>query len=69
MVVDKIEAAVSIYDLQTKANHFKKKEGTENTYAIRVNIQYRLEFLIEWDDKGKGIVEILSIEELSKHYE
>jgi len=69
MSVRMIDVAKNIYDLQTPANLFKKLEGYESRYSIRINDTYRLEFEIEWDDKEKGIVEIIEIEELSKHYE
>jgi plasmid maintenance system killer protein len=69
MSVKKIDVAKNIYDLQTPANLFEKLKGYESRYSIRMNDTYRLEFEIEWDDKEKGIVEIIGIEELSKHYE
>lgn len=69
MSVRMIDIAKNIYDLQTLANLFKKLEGYESQYSIRINDTYRLEFEIEWDDKEKGIVEIIEIDELSKHYE
>jgi len=66
MSVKKIVVAKDIYDLQTPANLFEKLKGYENRYSIRINDKYRLEFEIEWDDKEKGIVEIIGIEELIK---
>ncbi|MCK4980425.1 MAG: type II toxin-antitoxin system RelE/ParE family toxin [Candidatus Delongbacteria bacterium] len=69
MAVKKIEVAKNIYDLQTPANNFENLEGYDSRYSIRVTRKFRLEFEIEWDDKEKGIVEIVGIEELSKHYE
>ncbi|MBU4486604.1 MAG: type II toxin-antitoxin system RelE/ParE family toxin [Candidatus Delongbacteria bacterium] len=69
MAVRKIDVAKSIYDLRTPANKFKNLEGFESMYSIRINDTYRLEFEIVWDEKEKGIVEIIGIEELSKHYE
>lgn len=69
MAVLKIEAAIDIHDIQTPANKFEKLTGRDNGYSIRITGKYRLEFEIEWNDKEKGIVEIIGIEELSKHYE
>ena len=69
MAVKKIDVAKNIYDLQTPANNFENLEGYDSRYSIRVTRKFRLEFEIEWDDKEKGIVEIVGIEELSKHYE
>jgi plasmid maintenance system killer protein len=70
MAIAKIEASKNINDMRVPpSNNFKKLEGYENRYSIRINDTYRLEFEIEWDDKEKGVVEKIGIEELSKHYE
>lgn len=70
MAVRKIDVAKNIYDLhEPPSNKFERLEGHESRYSIRMNDTYRLEFEIEWDDKEKGVVEIIGIEELSKHYD
>ena len=68
MGIQHIESANDIYDLWNTASlKFEKLKGYENRYAIRLNIKYRLELEVEWEnkEKTKGIVYIL---EISKHY-
>ena len=63
-----LEAAESIHDLQHSASlHFKRLQGHENRFSLRINDQYRLEFEIEFEDKARtrGTV---SIVKLSAHY-
>jgi len=69
MRVDALKSAVTIHDLwKNQAFYFKKLQGHENRYSIRLNRQYRLEIEIEWtnDDKTTGKIELMDI---SKHYE
>lgn len=68
MRVRSLEAANTIYDLwNSKSLHFKYLEEFKNRYSIRLNLQWRLEFEIEWQDEKKltGKVTLL---EISKHY-
>lgn len=67
--VDRIEAAVSIYDLwEPRSMEFEAMEGYENRFSIRVDGKHRLEFEIDFEDEEKtiGVVSILTI---SKHYQ
>lgn len=51
-----------------KSLHFEALKGNKKgLYSIRVDKQYRLEFKI--DNNSITLVEIILIEELSKHYE
>lgn len=51
-----------------KSLHFEALKGNKKgLYSIRINKQYRLEFEIEKDTLT--LYEVVSIEELSKHYE
>ena len=53
---------------QYKSLHFEALKGNKKgLYSIRVNKQYRIEFHIEKDTLT--LMEIVLIEELSKHYE
>ena len=63
-----LEAAESIHDLQCSGSlHFERLRGFENRFSLRVNLQYRLEIEIEFEDKGRtrGVV---SVVKLSPHY-
>lgn len=65
----KITHAANTVELrQQKGLHFEALKGDkQGLYSIRVNKQYRLEFKIENDIIT--LVEIILIENLSKHYE
>lgn len=68
MRVQQLEAAFDIYDLwKTTSLNFKRLEGYDNRFSLRIDRKYRLEIEIEWEDeeKTKGKVIIL---EISKHY-
>lgn len=68
MRVQQIEAANDIYDLwKNPALNFEKLERYDNRYSIRLNIQYRLEIEIDWENEQKTIGKI-HIVELSPHY-
>ena len=63
-----IENSNTIFDLRKPPSmRFEKLEGYQNSFSIRINGQFRLEFDINFEDenKTKGKVEILTI---SKHY-
>ena len=47
-----------------KSNHFEKLKGYKNRYSIRLNDKYRLEFLIENENR----IKIIIIKEISNHY-
>ena len=50
--------------------HFEALKGTlTGEYSIRLNIQYRLIFSIEREDSGDIVIEVVLINEISKHYE
>ncbi len=68
MRIQSLEAAVDIYDLwATPAVNFEKLTGHENRYSCRLNIEWRLEMEIDWEnpEKKTGTIRIV---ELSKHY-
>ncbi len=68
MRVRSLEAAVTIHDLwKTASLHFEKLEGFENRYSVRLNLQWRLEFEIEWEDETK-LTGKITLLEISKHY-
>ena len=68
MRVQQIEAAQDIYDLwRTPALKFERLRGYVNRFSIRLDIKWRLEIQIEWENeqKTRGKVYIL---EISSHY-
>lgn len=67
--VNRISASQTVHDLsEPKSMHFKKMTGTEDLHSIRINIQYRLEFSIEFIDEKKLKANIV-IHRISNHYE
>ncbi|HEX8331720.1 MAG TPA: type II toxin-antitoxin system RelE/ParE family toxin [Segetibacter sp.] len=68
-IILRIKAADSTIVLrQQRGLHFEALKGNKKgLYSIRINKQYRLEFKIENDIIT--LVEIILIEDLSKHYE
>ena len=68
MRILQLEAAVDIHDLwKTVSLNFKKMKGYKERYSIRLDIKWRLEMEIDWqnDEKTIGIIHIIKI---SKHY-
>ena len=66
--VNRIEDAVDINDLRVPPSmHFERLEGFANRFSIRVDLTWRLEFEVDFDDEAKttGSVRIVA---LSKHY-
>lgn len=62
------QAENSIQLRQFRSLNFEALKGDKKgLYSVRVNKQYRLEFKLENDNIT--LVEIILIEELSKHYE
>lgn len=50
--VQKIQAAQSVHDSWADNGlRFKKIAGNEELYAMRLNIKYRLEMIIEWENE------------------
>lgn len=68
-VILKIKLAENTIELrQQKGLHFEALKGNKKgLFSIRVNKQYRIEFKMEKD--VITLVEIILIEDLSKHYE
>jgi len=66
--VQKIDAAVNIYDLwKDSALRFEKLKGAGNRYSMRLTGKYRLEMTVEWKDDPPTIGKFF-IEEISNHY-
>jgi plasmid maintenance system killer protein len=67
LMIQKIEAAESIYDLMRWPSLRFERLGGSNRFSISSNIKYRLEFEIDFEDdrKTRGKVKIM---EYSKHY-
>lgn len=68
-VILRIKLAENTTELrQQKGLHFEALKGNKKgLFSIRVNKQYRVEFIIKKD--VITLVEIILIEDLSKHYE
>jgi len=50
--------------------HFEALKGNlTGEYSIRLNLQYRLIFSIEREDSVDIVIEVILINEISKHYE
>jgi proteic killer suppression protein len=55
---------------QLKSLHYEKKEGDlKGVSAVRVNQQYRILFTEVASTSGDLTIDLLKIEDLSKHYE
>lgn len=67
--MQQIEAANTIYDLwNDKGLNFKKMQGSENCFSMRLKIKYRLEMDVEWKNNEKTVCDFI-ITELSNHYD
>jgi len=67
--LQQIEAAHDIYDLwKDKGLNFKRMEGSENSFSMRLKIKFRLEMDIEWKNEDKTIGDFI-ITEISNHYD
>ncbi len=67
--IEKIEAAATIHDFWNNPSlNFEKLKGLKDAYSMRLDLKYRLEMQIDWEDE-KMIVGIVSITELSTHYQ
>ena len=69
MHVGSIDAAKDINDLRNPPSmKFKKLEGKQNQFSIRLNKQFRLIFALDFDDLTRLTGKVL-IQEINKHYE
>lgn len=61
----------SVNDLkQFRSLNFEALKGDrKGEFSVRLNIQYRLIFTIEREGNGDYVLEIILINEISKHYE
>jgi len=61
----------SINDLkQFRSLNFEALKGNrKGEYSIRLNIQYRLIFKIEKEKNGDYVIELIILNEISKHYQ
>jgi len=68
--IDKLRNAKRIEDLyQIKSLNYEKKSGNlKGLEAVRVNMQYRIEFKSRIEGEEPNIITICSITELSNHY-
>ncbi|WP_293894427.1 type II toxin-antitoxin system RelE/ParE family toxin [Flavobacterium sp.] len=69
--INKLKAITKIEQLyQLKSLHYEKKEGNlKGVSAVYVNMQYRILFTEVASTSGDPTIDIIEIEELSKHYE
>ena len=70
----KVQILISIESLddlkQFRSLNFEALKGDrKGEYSIRLNIQYRLIFRIEMEKNGEYVIEIIVLNEISKHYE
>lgn len=68
-LVSVIDAAKDIHDFWNQpALNFEKLEGFKRCYSFRITRKYRLEVEIDWENEEQT-VGIVSIDEISKHYQ
>lgn len=69
--INKLKAITKIEQLyQLKSLHYEKKEGNlKGVSAVYVNEQYRILFTEVASTSDNPTIDILEIEDLSKHYE
>jgi plasmid maintenance system killer protein len=68
MRIAQLEGAPDISDLwKTPALNFERLHGFENRYSVGLNIKFRLEIEMEWEDMNKTRGKV-RIEEISPHY-
>lgn len=68
-VVAILDAAKDIYDFRNQPSlKFEKLKNTKKSYSFRLNIKYRLEVEIDWENEEQTIG-IIGIEEISTHYQ
>jgi plasmid maintenance system killer protein len=68
MRIRQLRAAKTVYDLWNFGSlNFERLEGYENRFSLRLNVQWRLEVEVDWEDEEKTTGKIYIVE-LSKHY-
>lgn len=66
--VQKIQAAQTVHDLWADNGlRFKKIADNEELYAMRLNIKYRLEMTILWENETNTIGKFI-LQTISNHY-
>lgn len=66
--VEVLKSSSSIQEIwKFPAYKFEKLQGNER-YSMRMNIVWRLELTVKWIDETKVQVEIINLEDLTKHY-
>jgi plasmid maintenance system killer protein len=66
--IQKIEAAVNIYDLSAdKGLHFERLKGHENLWSMRLTSKYRLELRVNWQDE-KQTTGTFYLDAITNHY-
>ena len=66
--VEVLKTSSSIQDIRKfPAYKFEKLQGNDR-YSMRMNIVWRLELTVKWIDEKKVHVEIINLEDLTKHY-
>ncbi len=67
--VQKIEAAVNIYDLWAdKGLHFERLQGSDTRFSMRLSGKYRLEMEVVWVDENLTIGKFY-VQKISNHYD
>ncbi len=66
--VEVLKSSSSIQEIwKFPAYKFEKLQGNDR-YSMRMNIVWRLELTVKWIDEKKVHVEIINLEDLTKHY-
>ena len=66
--VEVLKTSSSIQEIwKFPAYKFEKLQGNDR-YSMRMNIVWRLELTVKWIDEKKVHVEIINLEDLTKHY-
>ena len=67
--IQKIEAAVNIYDLWAdKGLRFERLQGSDSRFSMRLSSKYRLEMEVEWVDDNLTIGKFY-LDTISNHYD
>jgi len=66
--IQSIQAAQTIHDLwKDRSINFEKLQGYANRYSMRLNLKWRLETEITWENNDKTVGKFL-ITAISNHY-
>ena len=66
--VEVLKTSSSIQEIwKFPAYKFEELQGNDR-YSMRMNIVWRLELTVKWIDEKKVHVEIINLEDLTKHY-